>query len=300
MLVGFRVLQAAGAALLTPTSLGLILATFPAERRHSAVRTWTAVGGLAAALGPAVGGLLVAASWRWVFLVNVPIGVAALIAGWRLLPEVPGHPIPWPDGLERAADHRAASARSRSGSSRAAAGDGADPRTIGVLALAVVLLALFARPHRPPPQSADRPRAVPRCRPFTGASAVAVLFSIAFGAMLLSRVLWAQDVWHWSALTTGVSIVPGPIMVPLFSFLVAGPPDRPLRRRRRDRGRIDDLRRRHGVDGAGGRPRPRLRRRRARRAAAHRDRRRPDAADDDGHGRRRRFRRPRSPPARRS
>ena len=99
MLVAFRVLQAAGAALLTPTSLGLILATFPPERRHSAVRTWTAVGGVAAALGPAVGGLLVAASWRWVFLVNVPIGVAALIAGWRLLPEVPGHPIPWPDGL---------------------------------------------------------------------------------------------------------------------------------------------------------------------------------------------------------
>jgi MFS family permease len=40
--------------------------------------------------------------------------------------------------------------------------------------------------------------------------------------MLLSRVLWAQDVWHWSALTTGVSIAPGPLMVPLFSFLIAG------------------------------------------------------------------------------
>ena len=40
--------------------------------------------------------------------------------------------------------------------------------------------------------------------------------------MLLSRVLWAQDVWHWSALTTGFSIVPGPIMVPLFAFLLAG------------------------------------------------------------------------------
>ena len=51
---------------------------------------------------------------------------------------------------------------------------------------------------------------------------VALLFSIAFGGMLLSRVLWAQDVWHWSALTTGFSIAPGPIMVPLFSFLVAG------------------------------------------------------------------------------
>jgi MFS family permease len=51
---------------------------------------------------------------------------------------------------------------------------------------------------------------------------VALLFSAAFGAMLLSRVLWAQDVWHWSPLTTGLSVAPGPLMVPLFSFLVAG------------------------------------------------------------------------------
>ena len=74
MLVAFRVIQAAGAALMTPTSLGLLLATFPPERRGGAVRTWTAVGGFAAALGPLVGGLLVTASWRWIFLVNVPIG----------------------------------------------------------------------------------------------------------------------------------------------------------------------------------------------------------------------------------
>src|SRR5690242_15671642 len=78
MLVAFRVVQAAGAALLTPTSLGLILATAPPERRQSSVRAWTAVGGLAAAAGPVVGGVLVAASWRWVFLVNVPIGLVAL------------------------------------------------------------------------------------------------------------------------------------------------------------------------------------------------------------------------------
>ena len=60
MLVVFRLLQAVGAALLTPTSLGLVLASFPAERRPGAVRAWTAVGGLAAALGPVIGGLLVA------------------------------------------------------------------------------------------------------------------------------------------------------------------------------------------------------------------------------------------------
>jgi MFS family permease len=82
MLVAFRLVQAAGAALLTPTSLGLVLASYPAERRGGAVRAWTATGGMAAALGPVVGGLLVTASWRWVFLVNVPIGLAALVFGW--------------------------------------------------------------------------------------------------------------------------------------------------------------------------------------------------------------------------
>ncbi len=96
MLVAFRVLQAAGAALLTPTSLGLVLATSEPERRSGAVRSWTAVGGLAAALGPVIGGLLVAASWRWVFLVNVPIGLLALTVGWWKLPHVPGHSIRGP------------------------------------------------------------------------------------------------------------------------------------------------------------------------------------------------------------
>src|SRR6202012_2702110 len=66
MLVVFRVLQAAGAALLTPTSLSLVLATAAPERRHSSVRARTAVGGAAAALGPVVGGLVVARSWRLV------------------------------------------------------------------------------------------------------------------------------------------------------------------------------------------------------------------------------------------
>ena len=65
-------------------------------------------------------------------------------------------------------------------------------------------------------------RALFRLRSFTGASAVAIVFSAAFGAMLLSRVLWLQEVWHWSALQTGLAIAPGPLMVPLFSFLVAG------------------------------------------------------------------------------
>ena len=219
-LVVFRVIQAAGAALLTPTSLSLVLATTAPERRHGAVRAWTAVGGLAAALGPVVGGLLVAINWRWVFLVNVPIGLLAIAVGWRRLPIVAGHPGPRPDAFAAVLVTAGVSALTLG----LVQGNGwgwSSARTLGVVAGAVVALGLFAlhcARHRNPLIAG----ALFRVRAFTGSSVVSVLFSIAFGAMLFSRVLWAQDVWHWSALTTGLSIAPGPLMVPLFSFLVAG------------------------------------------------------------------------------
>ena len=66
--------QAAGAAAQLPTSLALLLAAVPAERRTGVARGWAAVGALAAAAGPVLGGLLVESSWRWVFVVNLPIG----------------------------------------------------------------------------------------------------------------------------------------------------------------------------------------------------------------------------------
>ncbi|WP_230205068.1 MFS transporter [Parafrankia elaeagni] len=99
MLIGFRLAQAVGAALVTPTSLGLVLAAHSAEHRQGAVRAWTAIGGMAAAIGPVIGGLLVAASWRWAFLVNIPVGLAALVAGRRWLPKLAGQPTERPDPL---------------------------------------------------------------------------------------------------------------------------------------------------------------------------------------------------------
>jgi len=220
MLVAFRLVQAAGAALLTPTSLGLVLASYPPGRRQGAVRAWTAVGGLAAAIGPVVGGLLVAASWRWVFLVNVPIGIAALAVGWRRLPAVPGHDTERPDplgvvlvttgvglltlGLVKGPDWGWGSARAGS-----------------VLAAAVVLLGLFGLHCRRSRAPLVHPELF-RSRQFTGASVVVIFFSAAFGAMLLSIVLWEQGGWGWSALRSGLAIAPGPLMVPVMAFLVAG------------------------------------------------------------------------------
>jgi len=220
MLVAFRVVQAAGAALLTPTSLSLVLATTAPDRRHGAVRAWTAVGGLAAALGPVVGGLLVAVSWRWVFLVNVPVGIAALVVGWRRLPRVAGHPVSRPDTLAAVLVTAGVSALSL-GLVQGNDWGWGSAATIACLAGAVVVLGLFglhcAR-HRNPLIDGR----LFASRTFTGSSVVAIVFSVAFGAMLLSRVLFTQDVWGWSALITGLSIAPGPLMVPLFSFAVAG------------------------------------------------------------------------------
>src|SRR3954447_17367231 len=143
MLVAFRVVQAAGAALLTPTSRGLILATTPPERRHTAVRTWTAVGGLAAAAGPVVGGLLVEASWRWVFLVNVPIGLAALAVGWRRLPHVARQPARSPDALG-ALLVTGGTAALVLGLVKGSAWGWGDPRTLLALTAGAVGVGLFA------------------------------------------------------------------------------------------------------------------------------------------------------------
>ena len=77
-LVAARVLQAAGAALLLQTSLALLLPEFQPRDRPAAIGIWAGVGAAAAAAGPPLGGLLVHADWRLVFLVNLPVGAWAL------------------------------------------------------------------------------------------------------------------------------------------------------------------------------------------------------------------------------
>ncbi|MDE3133317.1 MAG: DHA2 family efflux MFS transporter permease subunit [Acidobacteriota bacterium] len=220
MLIAFRVIQAIGAALLTPASLSMVLATTAPAKRPGAVRAWTAVGGAAAALGPVVGGPLVAISWRWVFFVNVPIGLLAVLIGWLRLPNVPGHPVKAPDALG-ATLVTAGVALLSLGLVEGNSWGWGSARVIVSLAAAAVLLGGFSvhllRHHNPLFDPS-----LFRARAFRGASIVAVVYSIAFGAMLLSIVLWMQDVWHWSALHTGLAFAPGPLMVPLFGLVITG------------------------------------------------------------------------------
>src|SRR5215475_6854721 len=88
VLIAARVLQGIGGALLTPGSLAIIQASFAADERPRAVGAWSGLGGVAAAIGPLVGGWLVqAAGWRWVFLLNLPLAAAVIAVTLRHVPE---------------------------------------------------------------------------------------------------------------------------------------------------------------------------------------------------------------------
>jgi EmrB/QacA subfamily drug resistance transporter len=210
LLVGARAVQGLGAALLMPASLGLLLPEFPPERRHVAIGIWAAVGGIAAAAGPPLGGLLVQASWRWVFLVNVPVGLVALVAGARVLTER-RHP------EERMPDFPGAGLLTLGVAALVAAivqGEAwgwGSPRILGLLAAAVLLVAAVARRTARHPAPIVEPELL-RVPAFSLATVASVLFFAAFAAMLLACVLFLTGIWQESTLTAGLMIAPGPAL----------------------------------------------------------------------------------------
>jgi len=219
-LVAFRVVQAAGAALLTPTSLGLVLAAYPPHRRTGAVRAWTASGGAAAALGPVLGGLLVEVNWRWVFLVNVPLGLLGILLARRRLPVVPGHATAAPDVLGAALITLGTGALTL-GLVQGRTWGWSAPGTAAALVGGAGLLVAFAV-HCARSRNPLVPPALFTDGTYRGATVAMAAFSAAFAAMLLTVVLWLQDVRGWSPLAAGLAIAPGPLMVPLVSFGVGG------------------------------------------------------------------------------
>jgi EmrB/QacA subfamily drug resistance transporter len=216
-LVAARVVQAVGAAALMPTSLALLLAEIPLQKRAAAIGIWAATGGIAAACGPPLGGLLVEASWRWVFLINLPVGLAAAFAATRVLSESRD-----PDSARRADSIgagllTAAVAVLALGLVKAPDWGWANDRTIGALAASVVAFVGFvfrsARHHTP---IVELPML--RVRSFSMAATSALLFSAGFGAMLLGGVLFLTGVWNYSVLEAGVAFAPGPFTAAVFAL----------------------------------------------------------------------------------
>jgi EmrB/QacA subfamily drug resistance transporter len=225
-LIAARIVQALGAALLIPSSLGLVIAAFSAEHRAHAVALSTAVAALAAGLGPSLGGFLVtAADWRLVFLVNIPIGIAAVALtkrelvesrapGRRRLPDLPGSLCFALSvallvlGVVQGPDWGWTSAAVL-GSFAAAA------------ALGVVVVRRSAW-HRSPIIDLT----LLRVRAFAVANAMTIIGAAAFFGYTLCNVLFLTEVWRYSILDTGLALTPGPIV----AVIVAGPASRVVER----------------------------------------------------------------------
>ena len=212
LLVAARVLQAVGAAILIPTSLGLLLPEFPPEQRATATSIWGATGAVAAATGPSLGGVLVdAANWRWVFLINIPIGLAALIPARRILRE-------YRDESRGAVPDLPGAALLMGGVGLIALaivqgeswGYGS-ARVVGAAAAGLLFLVAMvarSRSHRAPVLDLH----LFRTRSFAVAVTGLMVFSVGFYALLLGNILFLTRVWEYSIVTAGFAVTPGPLL----------------------------------------------------------------------------------------
>ncbi|EHN10203.1 putative conserved two-domain membrane protein [Patulibacter medicamentivorans] len=218
-LVAFRVVQGASSAILIPSSLALVLTEFPSGQRARAVAAWGASAALAAAAGPPLGGALVElADWRWIFVVNLPLGAIVLWLGVR--------------GLRESRDEQAPARPDLVGAALAALSLGLlalalveggswgwqSGRVLGALGGALVLGAVLVRHCARHPHPVVDP-ALMRIPSFRLGSVGMLLFSAAMFAVILGNVLFLTGIWHYTVLEAGLAAVPGA----LASTIVARP-----------------------------------------------------------------------------
>jgi len=216
-LVAARALQGIGGALLTPGSLAIIEASFRAEDRGPAIGAWSGLGGVTAAIGPFVGGWLVqAASWRWIFLINLPLAVVVVWVAQRHVPETRD------PSVGRGLDY--------TGAALAAVGlagvvyaltDGpglgwTSPRILLAGAAGVAALVAFVvweRRSRHPMLPLD----IFASRQFTAANLVTFVVYGALGGALFLMPIQLQRVVGFSPLAAGVALIPITLVMLLLS-----------------------------------------------------------------------------------
>ena len=208
--------QAAGAALMIPTSLALVVREFPPERRATAVGLWTAGAAVAATLGPTVGGLLVEWSWRGIFLINLPLAAAIAVAAVRVLEESRDAARAQRPDLAGALLLVVAVGALALGIVEGGEWGWASAGVLGAWAVAIAAGAGFAVRSARHPAPVVEPSLL-RAPGAAVADAGVFLFSMGFFALLLSTSLFLTDVWGWSTLQAGIAFAPGPLMVALFS-----------------------------------------------------------------------------------
>lgn len=216
VLIAARLLQGVGGALLTPGSLALIQSTYHPDDRAKAIGAWSGLGGVATAVGPFVGGWLVdAASWRFVFYLNLPLAVAVILVALRYVPEsedttsggrfdVPGAAL---GALGLAGVTYALVEAPERGGSPLVLGAG----LLGALALVAFVLVerRSAHPMMPPELF--------RSVTFSAVNAVTFMVYAALGGMIFFLVLGLQTVAGFSALAAGTALLPFTVLMLLLS-----------------------------------------------------------------------------------
>jgi len=213
LLIATRVLQAIGAAAVTPASLALLLEGRSLEERRKVVSAWTAVGALAVALGPSMGAVvLTLAGWQWIFLINVPVGIWA---GWQarrhFRKSIPAMNADAPDltgsFLLMSAVGMLASAIVYLGEQGRVAGT-----TLASMGFGSVLLTAFVLRERSGERNTPWPEVFVNAS-VRWANAGTFLLGAAMTLMFLSFYLFMTSIWHYSPLQTGLAATAGPMWV---------------------------------------------------------------------------------------
>jgi MFS transporter, DHA2 family, methylenomycin A resistance protein len=219
VLVGARVAQGLGAALLVPSSLALLRAAYQdTAERARAVGAWGAVAGVGAACGPILGGLLVAvADWRAVFIVNVPVGLLAAWLSSRHLPAAGERTRAGLDPPGQALGIATLTLLTLGLIEGGSAGWSSPLSLVGLIAFVPALVAFVAVEHRA--SEPMLPLGLFRSRTFSGASFVGLAINLGFYGQLFAISLYFQRVRGFSALETGLALLPEGGFVALASML---------------------------------------------------------------------------------
>jgi EmrB/QacA subfamily drug resistance transporter len=218
-----RALQGVGGALLTPGSLAIIAATFDPADRSRAVGAWSALGGVAGAVGPFAGGWLVEWNWRAVFLVNLPFAAVVLLVSARHVPESRDESAPKRIDIPGSVLAAAGLGLLTYGLIRA--GEGLDALVVGTVVAGAALLVAFVLVQR----RSDHPL-VPldmfASRRFTAINLVTFATYAALGVFFFLLVLHLQVVAGFSPLLAGTAMLPATVLMLLLSARAGALADR--------------------------------------------------------------------------
>ena len=217
VLIGARVVQGIGAALMNPSTLSIIAVTFPPKQRGTAIGIWAGVSALALAIGPLTGGVIVEQiNWNWIFYINVPIGVLAVLAAFAFIPESRDSSAEQrPDIPGQVTSTLGLFALSYALIEANTYGWGST-RIISAFAVAVVALAAFiVLEHRQRLPMLDL--SLFRNRGFAGANSVMALMGLAMFGIFFYVSLYVQQVLGYSPVQAGASFLPWTVLIILLA-----------------------------------------------------------------------------------